>query len=106
MRPAGLAAFALRDEAKSRVYSYEREVAILPEDFEAQLRANADAWVFWEAQPPGYRRLTAFWILSAKRDDTRRRRLEELIAESAAGRRVRELQSPTPKGPGRGQPAR
>jgi uncharacterized protein YdeI (YjbR/CyaY-like superfamily) len=92
MRPAGLAAFALRDDAKSRVSSSERETAALPPDLEATFRANAAAWTFFEAQPPGYRKLAAFWIGSAKRDETRQRRLAELIGDSAAGRRLAGLQ--------------
>ena len=94
MTPAGLAAFALRDEAKSRVYSYERATASLPDDLEARFRANPDAWRFFEAQPPGYRKLSTFWVVSAKRDETRAKRLDQLIEDSAAGRRLGALLPP------------
>jgi uncharacterized protein YdeI (YjbR/CyaY-like superfamily) len=88
MMPAGLAAFAARDDERSRVYSYEREKAALEPEQEGRLRADPDAWRFWEAQQPSYRRVAAWWVVSAKRPETRERRLQQLIAESAAGRRI------------------
>jgi len=88
MAPAGLAAFAARDDERSRVYSYEREKAVLDPDQEARLRADADAWRFWEAQRPSYRRVASWWVISAKRPDTRERRLQQLIADCTAGRRI------------------
>jgi len=95
MRPAGLAAFEGRDPKKSGVYSFEqREAATLGDEFERRFRANAKAWAFFEAQPPYYRRVTTFWVVSAKQQATRERRLEALIADSAAGRRVGLLKRP------------
>lgn len=88
MHPAGLAAFAARDPAKTELYSYERETAALDADAEARFRGDEKAWAFWEKQPPGYRRTITWWVVSAKQEATRRRRLEKLIAESAAGRRL------------------
>lgn len=88
MTPAGLAAFDARDDARSRVYSYEREKAVLEPEQEDCLRGNADAWRFWEAQPPSYRRVASWWVISARRPETRVRRLEQLIAESARGVRI------------------
>jgi len=88
MRPSGLAAFEARRESRSVRYSYEqREVRLAPED-EAELRANPAAWSFWDRQPPGYRRTATWWVISAVREDTRRRRLATLIADSAGGRRI------------------
>jgi uncharacterized protein YdeI (YjbR/CyaY-like superfamily) len=87
MHPAGLEAFAARDEARSGVYAYERPQSLDPE-FEQQLRDNAAAWHFWQAQPPWYRRTASSWVMSAKRDDTRRRRLATLIDDSAHQRRI------------------
>ena len=86
--PAGLAAFERRREDRSRKYSFEQGRVAFPPDFEAELRANAEAWAFWEAQPPGYRRTVTWWVISAKREDTRHRRLATLIADCAAGRRI------------------
>jgi uncharacterized protein YdeI (YjbR/CyaY-like superfamily) len=95
MRPAGLRAFAARDEKKSGIYSFEqaRSAELDPRE-EKDFRANRKAWQFYDAQPPGYKRLTMRWVTSAKRPETRARRLATLIADSEAGRRIRELQSP------------
>ena len=103
MTPAGLAAYDRRDEARSRVYAYERGTAELPEAYETQLRADLAAWTFWEAQPPGYRRLAAWWVLSAKRAETRERRFARLLADSAGGRRLGALQSPGRRSPASGE---
>lgn len=97
MRPAGIAAFERRDDARSLVYSYERATAALDPDHEARFRANAEAWAFWVRQPPGYRKLAAWYVLSARLHETRARRLDQLIADSAAGRRLAGLPPPTPK---------
>ena len=89
MRPAGLRAFEQRKPEKTGVYSFEqRETAALPPALEKQFRAQKKAWAFFESCPPGYRRLMAFYVVSAKKDETRAKRLERLIAESAAGRRL------------------
>ena len=88
MRPAGVKAFEARDPKKTGIYSFERETATLPAEFEKAFRANTKAWKFWEAQPPGYRRLAAYFVTSAKQDETRRRRLDVLIRDSAQGLRL------------------
>lgn len=89
MRPAGLAAFARRQDDKSRVYTYERrhEAAFAP-PHEKRFRAHRKAWTFFAAQPPGYRKLMIVWIESAKQEETRVRRLEKLIAASEKGGRL------------------
>jgi uncharacterized protein YdeI (YjbR/CyaY-like superfamily) len=95
MHPAGLAAFARRSDDRSAIYSYEqRRSAQLGPAEEAELRANPAAWAHFEAQTPSYRRAAAHWVMSAKREETRRRRLEQLVAESAQGRRPRALIPP------------
>lgn len=88
MHPAGLAAFAARDPAKTELYSYERETAALDAEAERRFRADPAAWDFFQAQPPSYRRTVTWWVVSAKKVETRRRRLDKLIAASAAGRRL------------------
>jgi uncharacterized protein YdeI (YjbR/CyaY-like superfamily) len=95
MTPAGLRAFEARDPAKSGIYSFEQRPETLPPAFEEQFRANADAWTFWQTQPPGYRRTATFWVLSAKREETRQRRLATLIEDSAHGRRIGLLARPS-----------
>lgn len=88
MTPAGLAAWEARDEAADRRYSFEREDATLGEAYEAELRRDPAAWAFWQAQPPGYRKTATWWVISAKREETRRRRLGRLVEDSAAGLRI------------------
>jgi uncharacterized protein YdeI (YjbR/CyaY-like superfamily) len=94
MMPAGLAAFEQRDEARAVRYSYERAAATLSPDFERRLRANKKAWTYFQAQPPGYRKTAAWWIVSATKEETRLRRLQTLIDHSAAGRPVPPLTRP------------
>jgi uncharacterized protein YdeI (YjbR/CyaY-like superfamily) len=90
MHAAGLAAFAKRSEKKSAVYSYEqRHEARLGPLHEKAFKARNAAWAFFSAQPPGYRQVAIYWVVSAKRDETRRTRLGKLMIESAAGRRIR-----------------
>ncbi len=89
MMPAGLAAFALREEARSGVYSYEnRHLAALDPARESAFRAAAGAWEFFVLQPPSYRQLSIYRVMSAKREETRTSRLARLIEASAQGRRL------------------
>ena len=89
MRPAGLAAFARRTEARSGVYSYEnRHLATLDAEREATFRATPGAWSFFSSQPPSYRQTLIYWVMNAKREETRAKRLEKLIEASAGGRRL------------------
>jgi uncharacterized protein YdeI (YjbR/CyaY-like superfamily) len=90
MRPAGLAAFEKRTDAKTGVYSFERESELSPE-YEARLRANAAAADYFDSRPPWYRRTAIHLVMSAKREETRLRRLNRLIEDSAAGRDLKEL---------------
>lgn len=91
MAPPGLAAFHGHDREKARQYSYEERAKGLDEAAEAALRANPAAWAFWQAQPPSYRRPAAWWVMSAKREETRQRRLATLIEDSANGLRIKEM---------------
>ena len=89
MRPAGLAAFARRTEARSGVYSYEnRHLATLDAEREATFRANPGAWSFFSSQPPSYRQTLIYRVMNAKREETRTKRLKKLIEASAGGRRL------------------
>jgi uncharacterized protein YdeI (YjbR/CyaY-like superfamily) len=87
MTAAGEAAYE-RDKHRSGLYSYEKPVASLTPEEEAVFRRNKPAWWEWEKRPPGYRRSALGWITSAKRPETRAKRLAELIAVSAEGRRL------------------
>jgi uncharacterized protein YdeI (YjbR/CyaY-like superfamily) len=95
MRPAGLTAFAKRDPERSSVYSFERSDAALDPAQERRFRSNGRAWAFWCAQPKGYRKTATWWVISAKREETRSRRLATLIDLSAKGERIPALVSPT-----------
>jgi uncharacterized protein YdeI (YjbR/CyaY-like superfamily) len=87
--PAGLAAFERRADDRSAIYSYEqRKAARLEPDQERRLRADERARAFFEAQPPSYRRAAIHWVTSAKKPETRDRRLAQLIECSAAGEPV------------------
>jgi uncharacterized protein YdeI (YjbR/CyaY-like superfamily) len=87
MKPAGHAAFNARDPAKPG-YSYEDAPKKLSRAYEREFRAKPEAWEFFQDQPPGYRRVASYWVMSAKKEETKRRRLTKLIEESAAGRRL------------------
>ena len=92
--PAGRRAFNAREEARTAIYSYERERAVLDAEAEAAFRVNEAAWRWWEAATPSYRRTATHWVTSAKRQDTRDRRLATLIESSAEGRPVPPLTPP------------
>ena len=95
MTPAGLAAFEARDEARSAIYSYEqRHRAALEPEQEQRLRANAAAWEWFQSRPPSWRRAAIYWVTSAKRAETRERRLAALIEGAAAGRMPKALTPP------------
>lgn len=96
MEPAGLKAFKERDKKKAGLYSFEqRRDVVFDKALEKQFRAQKDAWKFFQAQPPGYRRIYTFYVMSAKQEATRTRRLAHLIGQSAAGKRIGMLK---PKG--------
>ncbi len=95
MTPAGEAAFAARDEARTGIYAFERkEDARLNPEHEARLRADARAWKWFGAQAPSYQRIARHWVISAKREDTRERRMDQLIADSAAGLKIKSQRRP------------
>jgi uncharacterized protein YdeI (YjbR/CyaY-like superfamily) len=89
MHPAGLKAFERRTDERSATYSYEqRKTARLEPAAERSFRANKKAWAFFQAQPPSYRRAAIWWVVSAKREETREKRLATLIRDSQNGRTV------------------
>jgi uncharacterized protein YdeI (YjbR/CyaY-like superfamily) len=94
MRAPGLAAFERRDAAATARYSFEREAARLDPGMERQFRAQPAAWAYFSAEAPWYRRVAAHWVTSAKREETRQRRLETLIRDSAARRRIGTIPQP------------
>lgn len=94
MRPSGLEAFERRTEARSGVYSFEQGPIELGPVYEKRFRGNRAAWTFFQEQPPSYRKPATWWVISAKKEETRLRRLETLIEDSADGRRIKQLRRP------------
>lgn len=91
MRPAGIRAFESRSEERSRVYSFEQDVVEFSDGYEQTFQRNAKAWEFFQSQAPWYRKAATHWVVSAKREATRERRLAQLIEDSGNGRRIRQL---------------
>ena len=89
MQPTGLKAYEARKEYRSGIYAYEQRSPELVEPYLGKLKRNRAAWKFFQAQPPYYRKTMNWWIVSAKQEETRLKRLDKLIEESAAGRRIR-----------------
>ena len=98
MTPAGLRAYEVRDRTRP-AYSYEQRSKPFAPDLEEAFRRKRSAWSFFEAQPPSYRHMATFWVMSAKREETRQRRLATLIEHSARGERLPMLTSPTRRSP-------
>ena len=87
MVPAGLAAFEARDPKRTGIYSFENRPRELAPEYEKIFRVNKKAWAFFEQEPPSIKRTCIFWVMSAKQEETRRRRLSQLIESSSKGER-------------------
>lgn len=89
VRPMGLAAFEKRSPERTGIYAYEnRKSAKLDPEAEREFRRNKKAWAYFEAEAPSYRQQAIWWVITAKREETRRSRLATLIDDSARGRRI------------------
>jgi uncharacterized protein YdeI (YjbR/CyaY-like superfamily) len=84
----GRARYEARDPEVQKKYSFESRVDTLSPALERRFRGERQAWAYFSAQPPGYRRTVISWVMSGKKEDTRDRRLATLVADSAAGRRL------------------
>lgn len=91
MKPAGLAAYNLRKDDKSVIYSYENSEPVLSPEFEKQFKANEKAWNFFQTLSPSIRKISIRWVMSAKQEITRQKRLNELISDSESGRKIKGL---------------
>jgi uncharacterized protein YdeI (YjbR/CyaY-like superfamily) len=98
MTPAGLNAFEERDEAKAKRYSYEQRFPKLDRASEAKFKANSKAWEFFQSQPDSYKRTATWWVMSAKKQETRSRRLATLIDDSEKELRLGMLRRPSATG--------
>jgi uncharacterized protein YdeI (YjbR/CyaY-like superfamily) len=85
---AGREAYERRDPKRTQQYSFEHRPAAFDAALERRFTANKRAWTFFRAQPPGYRKVLTFWVMSAKKAETRLRRLDALIKDSAEGKRI------------------
>jgi uncharacterized protein YdeI (YjbR/CyaY-like superfamily) len=88
MQPAGLESFNKRKAHKSGIYSYENKAVRLPAEMERQFKENKAAWEFFESQAPYYRKTRYRWIMDAKQEATRNRRLDKVITASEAGQKL------------------
>ena len=91
MHESGLAAFRKRSAERSGIYAYENRQTDLAPHHEKALRSNKNAWNYFEAQPPWYRRTSIYWVMSAKKEETRERRLATLIQFSSKGKPIPQL---------------
>jgi uncharacterized protein YdeI (YjbR/CyaY-like superfamily) len=96
MTQTGLAVFSAREEARTGVYSFERKPVTLAPALAKRFRAQRSAWEYFQSEAPWYRRTSVFWIMSAKREETRVRRLQTLMECSAKGLRLPGLQRSEP----------
>ena len=88
VRPAGLKAYAARLENKSGIYAYEQRGEQLEEPYARELKKHKGAWEFFQSQPPYCRKTLSWWIVSAKKEETRLARLKILIDKAAKGERI------------------
>jgi uncharacterized protein YdeI (YjbR/CyaY-like superfamily) len=91
MRPAGRKAFAARDSARTTAHTSARRSPRLDDERERLFKASRRAWQFFQSQPPGYRRMVIWWVMSAKREETRDRRFQQLLGLCVAKRRLMPL---------------
>jgi uncharacterized protein YdeI (YjbR/CyaY-like superfamily) len=91
MESQGLAAFEKREESKSKIYAYEIESVKFDGNFEKKFKANKKAWAYFQSLPPSYQKQTIYWVMTAKKIETKVKRLEELIRDSETGRKIKRL---------------
>jgi len=94
MAAPGLAAYRAREEERTGLYSFERGAMKLAAAYARRFKADQAAWAYFQGEAPWYRKTSIFWVMSAKRDATRERRLATLIQDSEAGRRIAPLRRP------------
>jgi uncharacterized protein YdeI (YjbR/CyaY-like superfamily) len=91
MTPSGMAAFQARKENRSGIYSYEQRSVDLPEQYGKKFKANRKAWEYYQSRPVSYRKAVNWWVISAKREETRMKRLEKLMEDSERGQTIPQL---------------
>lgn len=101
MTPAGMDAFEVRKENRSGIYSYEQRSVDLPEAYAKKFRSIKNAWEYYQSQPASYRKAANWWVVSAKKEETRATRLQKLIECSGEEKRIPQFTSPGRKKEGR-----
>ena len=91
MKPEGLKAFGFRKEERSQIYAYENPEVLLDKSFEKLFKANKKAWRFFQTMTPTYRKVTSRWVMSAKQESTKLKRLNDLINDCAAGKKIKAM---------------
>ena len=91
MKPAGLIAYKKREDKKSKIYSFEQKIIQFDSQYEKTFKKNKMAWNNFLLQPPYYRKTVIHWVMSAKQDETRLKRLDRLIKDSEAGLKIKEM---------------
>lgn len=94
MRPSGIAVFEKRDEKRSELYSFEQVKVELDTHFLKKFQENEKAWIFFQSQAPSYKKPAIWWVISAKQEDTRLKRLNILIKDSEEGQKIAPLRRP------------
>ena len=97
MKPKGLELFNMMDVNKLKTYSFERSVVELSKEYERKFKTNKKAWKFFQSMPPSYRKPVINWVMTAKQEETRLRRLTTLIKDSEEGRKIRGMDYPKKK---------
>lgn len=91
MKSEGSKAFSYRKEEKSKIYSYENPVVSFNKSYEKRIKANKQAWKYFQSMTPSYKKITTRWVMSAKQETTRLKRLNELINDCAVGRKIKAM---------------
>ena len=91
MKPEGLHAFSLRKENKSKIYSYENPAIVFDKSFEKKFKSNKQAWHYFQSTAPSYQKTTTRWVMSAKQEATKLKRLEELIRDCSVNKKIKAM---------------
>lgn len=97
MKPKGLELFSMMNKNKLQTYSFERSVVKFSPEYEKKFKANKKAWKFFEQMPAYYKKATTNWVMSAKQEETRLRRLATLIKDSEEERKIKSMDYPKKK---------
>ena len=88
MKTSGIEAFERRKDKKSEIYSYEQQKVQLDKSYESEIKKEAKAWAYYDTLAPSYKKATIHWVMSAKKETTRLKRLAILIESSKNGLKI------------------